>query len=99
MITRQQADRRASLVVDHPGGLQDDTWNLEPFSHGWIIRWHRLNPAGSCIVIERDTGMVRYFNGTGPQQVITDYEAVRPQGQPDYRWSTEGPWAQPPRGT
>jgi hypothetical protein len=34
MITRQQADRRASLVLDHPGGVPDDTWSLEPFSHG-----------------------------------------------------------------
>jgi hypothetical protein len=91
VITRDKADRRAQEILGYPPDHPYRGWGLDVFSHGWIIRWRLANLVSGCIVIERDTGTVRYFNDTEPRLVIANYEAVRRNGteQPDSFWS---PW-------
>ena len=102
MITRDEAGDRACLIVEFPTGHPLDGWELQEFSHGWIVRWQGLVPAAFdvlakrtrlspdptelCLAIERDNGLVRYFIGITPQQVAADYDAVRHAGYPDRMW-------------
>jgi hypothetical protein len=91
VITRREAGRRAQQVLGYPADHPTRGWGLDVFSHGWIIRWRLGNLITACIVIERVTGTVRYFNDTGPHLVIANYEKYRRNGttQPDQFWS---PW-------
>jgi hypothetical protein len=89
VITAEEAALRAELILENPAGHPKRGWELEEFPQGWLINWRGWdgNPGQFSIVIERETGLVRYFTTVTPQRIINEYEAVRERGHPDDRWT------------
>jgi hypothetical protein len=91
MITEHDAALRAGLIIEYPAGDPDEGWTLIEFRQGWLVDWHGWKgpPGQFHIVIERRTGLVRYFTTIMPAQAIVgDYPAIRDEGRPDYRWES-----------
>ena len=89
MITAEEAALRAELILEYPADHPKRGWELDEFPQGWLINWRGSEGhAGQfSVVIERETGLVRYFTTVMPQQIISEYEAVRERGHPDDRWT------------
>jgi hypothetical protein len=87
MITRQEAALRAEIIIEHPADHHMNGWTLDVFSQGWLVYWNGRDPLRLSIVIERETGLVRYFTRIPPQQILNDYDTVRQYGHPDHRWT------------
>jgi hypothetical protein len=95
MITWEDAALRAELILEFPADDPEYGWELEEFPQGWLVIWYggQGHPGQFCIVIERETGLVRYFTTFMPTQaIISEYESVRDLGRLDDRW-TEQPTA------
>jgi len=86
MITRKEAALTAELILEYPASAPHG-WVLDVFAQAWLVCWHGRDPAQFSIVIERETGLVRYFTNMPPQRILNDYPAVRECGHPDYRWT------------
>jgi hypothetical protein len=89
VITRQDAALRAELILEYPAGDPENGWLLDVFSQGWLVCWRGRDPCLFSMVIERATGLVRYFTRTPPQRILNDYDAVRDHGHPDHRWAAD----------
>jgi len=90
MITREDAVLRAEVILEFPADDPERGWELKEFPHGWLVIWYgwQGHPDQFCIVIERETGLVRYFTTfMGPQAIASEYETVRELGHPDDRWT------------
>jgi hypothetical protein len=90
VITSQDAAVRAELILEFPADDPERGWELKEFPEGWLVIWYgwQGHPDQFCIVIERETGLVRYFSAfTGPQAIMSGYEAVRERGRLDDRWT------------
>jgi hypothetical protein len=89
VITAEEAALRAELILEYPADHPKRGWELDEFPHGWLINWRRWDgQAGQfSVVIERESGLVRYFTTVIPQQIIDEYGAVRERGHPDDRWA------------
>jgi hypothetical protein len=86
MITRRDAARAVERILEYPAEHPRHGWLLDVFAQGWLVCWHGRDPVQFSLVVERETGLVRYFTGTPPQQILNEYDAVRERGQPDDRW-------------
>jgi hypothetical protein len=89
VITRQEAALRAHLILEYPADDPEHGWELDVFSQGWLVYWHGRDPDRFSLVIERETGLVRYFTRIPPQRILNDYDAVRDHGHPDDRWTAQ----------
>jgi hypothetical protein len=87
MITRQDAPLRAELILEYAADDPENGWELDVFSQGWLVCWHGRDPCQFSMVIERETGLVRYFHYTPAQRILNDYDAVRGDSHPDHRWT------------
>jgi hypothetical protein len=89
VITTEEAALRAELILEYPADDPERGWELDEFPQGWLINWHRWqgHPGQFSFVIERETGLARYFITVRPQQIIDEYEAVRERGHPDDPWT------------
>jgi hypothetical protein len=89
MITRQEAARTVELILEYPADDPAHGWVLDVFAQGWLVYWHGRDPAQFSIVIERETGLVRYFTNMPAERILNDYPAIREHGHPDYRWTRQ----------
>jgi hypothetical protein len=103
VITAEEAALRAELILEYPADDPEHGWELDEFPQGWLINWRgwQGHPGQFSFVIERETGLARYFITVMPQQIIDEYEAVRERGHPDDRWTAPATreissWPQPP---
>jgi hypothetical protein len=89
VITAEEAALRAELILEYPADHPRRGWELDEFPQGWLINWRGWDgQAGQfSVVIERESGLVRYFTTVIPQQIIDEYGAVRERGHPDDRWA------------
>jgi len=100
MITGQDAALRAGLILEYPADNPGQGWELTEFPQGWLVncRGWKDDPGQFCIVIERETGLVRYFTDyTQPWEITTEYETVRQRGYPDDRWTQQQAPGRPAR--
>jgi hypothetical protein len=86
MITRDEAERIAALVVGLPADDAEHGWGLDEFDKGWIIierGWEDYR-GGATRVIERESGRVMRFPSFVPPDLIAaDYAEALQDGRPE----------------
>jgi hypothetical protein len=87
VITAEEAALRAELILEYPADHPEHGWELDEFPQGWLInrRGWQGHPGQFSVVIERETGLARYFLTVMPQRIVNEYEAVRERGHLDDR--------------
>jgi hypothetical protein len=85
MITREQAEEIASLVVRKKPGDITKTWELVEFNAGWLIQvptmFDRSLRGGVTRVIERADGRVmRFPSYVPPDRILNEYDDVVEDG-------------------
>jgi hypothetical protein len=85
VITAEEAALRAEFILEYPADHPEHGWELDEFPQGWLINWRgwQGHPGQFSVVIERETGLARYFITVMPQRIVNEYEAVRERGHPD----------------